>query len=98
MHQRAALRAREDSLVNLWRQLRCAEDERAAWPAQGLVGSGGDNVAVGHRIGIELRNDEACDVGDVGHEVRADGVGDLTETGEIEPAWIGREASDDQLR
>ncbi len=49
VHQRAALDAREVHLVDGLGPLGAAQDDPAARAAQGLVGGGGDEVAVGDR-------------------------------------------------
>ena len=79
------------------RQLLGAEDQRAARAAQRLVRGRGDDVAVRDRGGIEAGGDQSGDVRDVGHQQRADAIGDLAEAREVERARVGGEAGDDQL-
>uniref|UniRef100_A0A0N4ZIZ9 PE-PGRS family protein n=1 Tax=Parastrongyloides trichosuri TaxID=131310 RepID=A0A0N4ZIZ9_PARTI len=54
--QRAALQAGEDGRVDLLRDVGVVgQDHAAAWTAQGLVGGGGDDVGVRHRVGPKRR-------------------------------------------
>ena len=85
------------ALSILARQLVGAEDERAARAAQRLVGGGGDDMAVWDWVGIESRGDQTRHMRDVGHQQRADAIGDLAEAREVQLARIGGEARDDQL-
>ena len=100
VHQRPALRAREDQRVELLRQLvvGAGEDQAAARPAQRLVRGGRDDVGVGHRIRVHARGDEAGDVRHVHQEIGADRVRDLAEARPVDDARVGREAGDDHLR
>ena len=47
---------------------------------------------------MEARGDEAGEVGHVDHQKRPDLVGDLAKAREVELAWVGRPAGDQQLR
>ncbi len=96
--ERAALLAGEHRRVDLLGVLLAAEDETGTRATERLVDGGGDDVGVRHRVGVQARGDEACEVGHVDHEVGADLVGDLAETCEVELARVGRPASDDELR
>ena len=97
MHQRAALYAEEDRLVDRLGKFLAAEDHAASGTAQGLVGGGGDELAVGHGVGMNARGDQARDVRHVDHQIRADLVRDRSEAREVDDAGIGGRARDDQL-
>ena len=58
---------------------------------------GGDHVGIGHGAHVDARSDEAGDVRHIDHEVRADGIGDLTELGKVDLAGIGGGAREDHL-
>ena len=75
-----------------------AQDHRAARAAQGFVRGGGDDVGVRHGRRMRATGNKACEVRHVDHQDRADLVGDLAESGEIELARIGRMAGDQQFR
>ena len=64
---------------------------------QGLVGGEGDDVGVGHRVGVDAAGDEAGDVGGVEEEQGADLVGDRAERLGVDDAGVGRGAGDDHL-
>ena len=66
--------------------------------AKRLVRGRGDEVRVRHRARVEARGDEAGEVGHVGHQQRADLVGDLAEPVGLDRARVGGDAADDQLR
>ncbi len=72
-------------------------DDAAARTTEGLVGGGGNDVAVGQRIVEQAGGDEAGGVGDVGQQEGADFVGDLAEAGVVPVAAVGRSATDDHL-
>ncbi len=74
------------------------EDAAAAGTAQGLVRGEGDDVGVGHRVGVRAAGDEAGDVRGVEHEQRADLVGDRAERLGIDDAGVGGGTGDDHLR
>ncbi len=76
VHERAALRAREDGAVDLPGQLGAAEDEAAARAAQRLVRRRRDDVGVREGAGVQPGRHEAGDVGHVDEEQRVVGVGD----------------------
>ena len=99
VHERAALSAGEDGLVDLRSQLvRVREDEATARTAQGLVARGSDDVGVGHRARVQPRGHEARDVGHVHHEIGAHLMGDFRHALEVDEARVGRGAADDDLR
>ena len=99
VHERAALDAGEDSLVELLAELGVlAEDHAAARAAQRLVRRRRHDVGVRHRARMEAGGDEAGDVRDVDHEIRADAVRDLRHALEVDDARVGRGARDDELR
>ena len=75
-----------------------AEDHAAAGAAERLVDRGGDDVGVGHRVGVQAGGDEPGEVGHVDHQVGADRVGDRAEALEVEDARVGAPAGEQQLR
>ena len=99
VHERAALDAREDGLVELLAEL-CilAEDHAAARAAQRLVRRRRDDVGVRDRARVKASGDEAGDVRNVDHEVGTDLVGDLCEAREVDDARVGGCAGDNHLR
>ncbi len=89
VHERATLGAGENFAIDLLGDFFIvAEDEAAAGAAEGFVGGGGYNMGVGEGRGVNSGGDETGDVGDVGHEIGADGVGNLAEAFEIYDAGI----------
>ena len=62
-----------------------------------LLGGGCDHVGEGNRVGIHPRGDQTGIVGHVDHEDRADVLGDLGKSLEVDAQGIGRGAGDDQL-
>ena len=98
VHERAALRAREDRLVDRGREARAAEHQAATRSAQRLVGRRRDDVGVGERARVEARGDEARDVRHVHHEQRVVRAGDLGKPLEVDDARVGAGARDDELR
>ena len=74
---RTALNAGEHCPVNVLGQLLLAQDQRATWAAQALVGGRRHHVGVRHRAGMDAGGDQAGDVRDVCHETRADTGGDF---------------------
>jgi hypothetical protein len=61
------------------------------------VRRGGDDIAVGHGIRVQVRGHQAGDVGHVHHQPRADFVGDGAHAREVPEARIGAGAGHDQL-
>ncbi|MOA04655.1 hypothetical protein D3C78_1242220 [compost metagenome] len=99
VHQGAALIAGEDGRVQLLRQIGViGKDHAAAGAAQGLVGGGGDDMGVRHRVRIFAAGDQTGIMGHVDHQISADFVGYSAEAGKIDLARIGRCARHDQLR
>ena len=98
MHERAALRAGEDGVVDALAELFLAQDDGAARAAQRLVGGRRHDVCVGYGRGVHTSGNQAADVRDVDHEVRADLVGDVAELLPVDEARIGACAGDDDLR
>ena len=94
----AALGAREDLAVDRLGVRLAAEDQAAARAAQGLVGGGGDDLGVRHRVGVKPRGDEPGDVGHVHHHGRPDLAGNLGELVEVEEARVGAGAHHQDAR
>ena len=112
MHERTALRAREDRGVDLLGKgdglrftgggillgdLVLAEDQTAARTAKRLVRGGGDDIGIGNGVHVNAGGDKTGNVSHVDHEVSADGIGDLAELGKIDRAGIGGGAGKDHL-
>ena len=97
MHQRAALGTRENSLVNGFRKLFLAKDHAASGTPEGLMSSGGYKVGMFYRIGMDTRGYQAGNVSHIYHEVSATGVGNLTETLEINDSRISAGAADNHF-
>ena len=95
--ERAALLAREDGRVDGLGVLLAAQDQAAARAAEGLVHRRGDDVGVGHRVGVLAGGHEAGEVRHVDHEVRADGIGDRAEALEVQEARVGTPAREQEL-
>ena len=55
-------------------------------------------MGMAERRRMHAARDQAGDVRHVDHEIGADGVRNLTETGEIDDPWVGRPTGDDQSR
>ena len=97
VHQRAALRAGEDRLIDRGAEFLLAKDHAAARAAQGLVRCGGDNVCVGDGRGMQTRCDETGDMRHVDHQISADALRNFADALEIDDARIGGRARYDQL-
>ena len=98
MHQRAALGAGEDGLVELLAQLPVpAENHASPGSPQGLVGGGGDHVGVGHRVLMHPGGHQAGDVGHVHKEVGPHTLGNLGKAGEVDGSGVGGGAGDDHF-
>ena len=93
-----ALEGGEDGAVDGGGVLGPAEDHRAAGAAQGLVGGGHDHVRVRRGVGVGAGDDEAGGVRDVGEEVGADFLRDLSEGREVELAGVSGATGDDDPR
>ena len=114
VHQRPALDAGEDGLVDLGAerglhhrevgpvdrvgQLFAAEDQAAARAAQGLVGRRGHDVGVREGAGVHAGGHEPGDVRHVHEQQRPDAVGDRRHALEIDDPRVGRGAGHDHLR
>ena len=97
VHERAALSAGEDGLVDGFRQTLPAEDHAAPGTPQGFVGGGGDHVGIGDGRGVYPRCHQTGDVCHIHHQIGARLVGDLPAAGEVDDAGIGAGAHHDQL-
>ena len=97
VHQRAALGAGEDSLVDGLCQLSLAQDDAAAGTAQGLVGGGGDDVCIGHGVGMQTGSNQTGNVSHVNEQVCANLVSDLAELCEVDHTGICGSTGDDHL-
>ena len=98
MHQRPALRAREERRVDLFLVFLFAEDRAAARAAHRLVGCERNRIRVGDRVGVELRRDEPGGVRHVHEEERPHFLGNLAESLELDRTRIGARPRDDHPR
>ena len=90
VHERPALHAREDELVQLLGPLRLAEDRcPPRGPRSVLWVVVVTNSAVRHRARMEPGGHEARDVGDVRHDHRAHLVRGLAHRREVDGARVG---------
>ncbi|MNC28141.1 hypothetical protein D3C75_763380 [compost metagenome] len=96
MHQRAALGAREYGLVDFLGPGFAGQDHTAAGTAQGLVGSGSDELGMGHRIRVQAGCHQTGDVGHVHHEQGANIIGDLGKSFKVDGPGIRAGAGHDQ--
>ena len=97
VHQRSALHAGEDRLVDGRAEFLLRQDDAGARTAQRLVRGGGDDVGVLAGVGMQARGHQSGDVRHVHQEDGAHGIGNLAEAREIESARIGAGAGDDHL-
>ena len=99
MHQRAALSAREHHGVEFLVQvgMRPRQDQAAPGTAQGLVRGRGHHIRERHRVWIQARRDQACDVRHVHEQVGADRIGDGPEARPIDDARIGGKSGHDHF-
>ena len=87
--------------VDRRRVLLLRQHQAAARAAQRLVGRGGGDVGVRHRVlvaGEHLARDQAGEVRHVDHQGGADLVGDLAHLGEVHPARVRRVAGHEHQR
>ena len=99
MHERAALGSGEHGGIDLFGDFRViGHDDAASGTAHGLVGGGGHHIGVGHGTLVFAGGHEACDVGDIHHQIGADLMGDLTEGLEIDGSGVGGGTGDDHPR
>lgn len=85
------------TLLDLGILVLAEEDQTGTGATEGLVGGGGDNIAVFEgRLGL-LSGNETGDVGHVGHEVGTVLVGDLAEAGIVPLTGVGRGTADENL-
>ncbi len=97
VHERAALLAGEDGLVDGRGQVLRADDQAGARAAQSLVRGGGGDVRMRHGRRMHAAGDQAGDVRHVEDVNRAHLVGDLAHAREVPQARIGAGAADDDL-
>ena len=79
-------------------RIRARQDEPTPGPAQGLGRGTGDDVGVRERRGVHAGGDEPCDMGHVDQQSCFDGFGDPCHAFEVNRAWIGGAAGDQQRR
>ncbi len=98
MLQWTTLRTREDGLVYGHSMLLAAENAATTRTTQSLVGSEGDNIAVGHGVRMNTTSYQTGDVGGVEHEESPHLVSDLAQGGGLDNARVSRRAGHDELR
>ena len=100
MHERPALVARKDGKIQFLFNIRVGFCQEQAGPGapQGLVGRSRRHVRDVDRAWIQPGSDQAGHVGDVGHQVCADLVGNFPESLPVQPARVRGKAGHDQLR
>ena len=98
VHERAPLDTGKDLPVHGFGVLLLAHDHAAPRPAQGLVRRRRHKVCLRHRARVLPAGDQAGDVRDIGHEVRADLVRDRPEPGKVEDPRVRARPDDDHLR
>lgn len=74
------------------------EDHGANWAAEGFAGSGGNNVRVRERRCVYACKNESGFMGNIGHVVGTDFVGDFTHAFMIDFSWIGSASGNDYFR
>ncbi len=95
---RAALFAREHRPIDLPAEvLAMGDDGRAPRAAQRLVGGEGDHIGDADRRGACPGDHQPGHMGDIGHQVRADRIGDLAEAQPVYRPGVGRVAGDQDL-
>ena len=97
MHQRAALGAGEDRLVDCLGEAFTAEDHTASGTAEGLVCSGGDDVRIGNRVGMQSGCDQTGDMRHIHHQVSTAGVSNFSEFGKVNRPRISGSTGDNQF-
>ena len=98
VHERATLEAGKHRGVDLLGDiLVVGEDDAAARTAERLVRRRRHDMSVRHRRGVHATCHEACDMGHIHHQVRADAVGNGAEARPVPEARVGGAAGQDQL-
>ena len=95
VHKRAALRARENTFVDVRRVLFLGQDDAGAGAAQGFVGGAGDDVGVVAGVGMQARGHQSGEMRHIHQENRAYRVCNLTKLREIPDARVSAAAGDD---
>ena len=98
MHQRTALQSGKDRAVDLFRPVRVAQNESAAWASQRLVGRRRHDLCFAYGRRVDTRSDQPRDMSDIREEQCIDLVRDRAEGIEIDDAGIGGGATLDHLR
>lgn len=86
------------TLLDLGVLVLAEEDQTGTGTTEGLVGGGGDNVAVLEGRVSLLASNKTRDVGHVAHEVGAVLVSNLAEAGIVPLTGVGRGTADEDLR
>ena len=71
------------------------EDHTGTGSTEGLVGGGGDDVAVVKRRGLFASGDQSGNVCHVHHQKGSVGVSDFSELSVVPVTWVGRSSADD---
>ena len=84
MHKWATLNARKDCGIHLFRnRLIVRHNGPAARSSQSLVGRERHNIGNRHRARVYAACDETCEMRHIDHEIRANGVRDLSEFSKV---------------
>ena len=98
IHQAAALRARKNGGIDLFRQLFPAENHRAALGAERLMRRRRYNIRSGReRAGMIARNDQSGNMRRIADQIRAHLVRDFAEAVERNHPRVRRRAADNRL-
>jgi len=97
VHERAALLAGKDRLVDSLGEILVTDDQAGARSTQCFVGGSGGNVRVRYRGSVRTTRHEACNVRHVEDVVRANLVGNLAHAYKIPLARISTGTADDDL-
>ena len=98
MHQRAALNAGKNCLVDRLGMFGPAKDHAATRPTQGLVGGRGHDVGVGDRAGMQAGCDQSGDMRHIDHEQDSQFLGDFTNAFKINNPRISAGAGHNDVR
>ena len=98
MHERAALRARENGLVDRFRVFFLAKDHTATGTAKSLVSGGSDKIGVGDRALMEPRCHQTGDMRHIDHQKCPGFMGDLRHFSEVDLPRIGGSTGNDHFR
>ena len=97
VHQRAALSAGEDALIDSLCKLLFAENDTAAGTAKGLMGGAGNDISIGNGVHVKACSDKTCDMSHIYHEQRTDLMSDVCNNIKANSTGICTCAGNDEL-